>query len=375
MFERLDKLLKSKLDEVVFIELKPEAKAQVNQMTLDPSKPLPIVLEDVVNKVKGVNASDITAGNLIRGMGFIIGVDEDFPHKTYYVDLLTAIDPNVGMYLLKHGLDLANANNKLGALIYFKASLLFVEDEINPLINYARCCVELGYEKDETDMVLIEEAKEVFESLIKKYPESPYAYYHLGFLYSNNNEYKLAEQVWVKAIKLNIGDNEKHEIVKNLHDLNAKIKFEEGHTLILDGRVDEGLEILLALEPEYVDWWNLMFFIGLGYRMSEEYDLALKYFSKVMELNTGHAQTCNEMGLCYMTMGRFEDAIKAFKEALKMDRDNPEMLCNLGIVYIQLNELHEAENYLMKSYEKNPEDEITISWIKRLNQIKMSNEM
>ncbi len=39
-----------------------------------------------------------------------------------------------------------------------------------------------------------------------------------------------------------------------LTDLNAKIKFEEGHNLILDGRVDEGLELLLTLEPEYLDW-------------------------------------------------------------------------------------------------------------------------
>lgn len=372
MFARLEKEFKSKLDEVVFIELKADAKAEVNKMTLDPKVPLPILLEDVVNKVKGVNASDITAGNLIRGMGFIIGVDEEFPHKHYYEDLMTAIDKNVGMYLLKHGLDLANQDNKLGALIYFKSSLIFIDDEINALVNYARCCVELAYEQEEVKMVYVEEAKEVFEALIKKYPDNPHAYYHLGFIYSNINAYKMAEEAWVTAIKNNIGENEKHEIVKNLHDLNAKIKFEEGHTLILDGRVDEGMEVLLALEPEYLDWWNLMFFIGLGYRMSKEYDLALKYFSKVMELNTGHAATCNEMGLCYMTMGRFEDAIKAFKEALKMDQNNPEMLCNLGIVYIQMNALEEAEQYMMKSFNLNPEDEITISWIKRLNQIKAS---
>ena len=370
MFKRLDGIFKNKLDEVVFIELKPDAKAKINQKTLDPKKPLPILLEDVVNKVKGANASDITAGNLIRAMGFIIGVDEEFPYKSYYMELLTAIDENVGLYLLKHALDLANAQQKISALIYFKVSLLFLEDEMNALVNYGRCCVELAYEKDETNLLYIEEAKEVFEALKAKYPESPYAYYHLGFIYSNENAYMKAEEAWVTAIKSDIGENEKHEIVKQLHDLNAKIKFEEGHTLILDGRTEEGLEILLALEPEYLDWWNLMFFIGLGYRMTEAYDLALKYFSKVMTLNTGHPPTYNEMGLCYMTMGRFEEAIKAFKEALKMDRENSEMLCNLGIVYLQINDLAEAEKYLMKSFEKNPEDEITISWIKKLNQIK-----
>lgn len=373
MFKRLEKLFHSKLDEVVFIELKPDASAKINTMTLDPARPLPIMFKDVMDKVNGVGAEDITAGNMIRGMAFVISVDEAFPHKTYYHDLMLAIDENVGMYLLKHAFDLANEDALVDALIYFKASLMFVDDEINVLANYGRCCIDLAYKKEETEQIFIEEAKEVFENLVKRYPDHPYAYYHLGFIYSNENEYKLSEAAWLKAIEYNIGEHEKHEIVKNLHDLNAKIKFEEGHTLILNGRPEEGLEVLLALEPEYVDWWNLMFFIGLGYRMTKEYDLALKYYAKVMELNTGHVQTYNEIGLCYMTMGRFEEAVKAFKEALKMDRENPEILCNLGIVYIQLSELDEAEKFLMKSYKANPDDDITISWIKKLNELRLLN--
>lgn len=373
MFNRLDKLFRSKLDEVVFIELKPDAKAEINTMTLDPAVPLPIMFNDVMDKVNGVSASDITAGNMIRGMAFIISVDEDFPHKTYYHDLMLAVDEQVGMYLLKHGFDLANEGKLVDALIYFKASLMFVEDEINVLSNYGRCCIELAYKNEDVEQIFIDEAKDVFENLAKRYPKQPYAFYHLGFIYSNENAYKQSEAAWLKAIENNIGENEKHEIVKNLHDLNAKIKFEEGHTLILNGRPDEGLEILLALEPEYVDWWNLMFFIGLGYRMTKEYDLALKYYAKVMELNTGHVQTYNEMGLCYMTMGRFEEAIKAFKEALKMDRENAEILCNLGIVYIQLKEYEEAEKYLMRSYKVDPDDDITVSWIKKLNELRLVN--
>lgn len=373
MFTRLDKLFKEKLDEVVFIELKPDAVADINGQKLDPAIPLPVMVADVVDKVNGVNASDITAANMIKGMGFIMSVDDEFPHKAYYQDILLAIDDKIGLFLLKHAFDLANQGERVNALIYFKASLLFIDNEIDVLVNYGRCCVELAYEKEEADMMFIEEAKEVFTSLIKKYPDHPHAYYHMGFVYSNVDEYKLAEKMWIQAIKLDIGENEKHDIVKRLTDLNAKIKFEEGHTLILDGRVDEGLEILLTLEPEYLDWWNLMFFIGLGYRMNQDFDNALKYYAKVMELNTGHVETYNEIGLCYMTMGRYEEAIKAFKEASKMHRNNSEILCNLGIVYIQLGELDEAESVLMRAYKANPEDEITIAWLKRLNELRLVN--
>lgn len=378
MFTRLDELFRSKLDEVVFIELKPEADAKINNMKLDNNIPLPIMFADVMNKVDGASASDITAGNLIRGMAFIIAVDEEFPHKKYYQDILLEIDEKIGLYLLRHAFNLANEEKRVDALIYFKASLLFIDEEIDVLCNYGRCCVELSQESEEKENEengkLFElEAKEVFETVATKYPYHPYAFYQLGFIYSNEDEYKKSEEAWLTAIKNEIGENEKLEIIRNLHNLHAKIKFEEGYKLVLSERPTEGLEILLALEPEYLDWWNLMFFIGLAYRMNNEYDLALKYFSKVMELNTGHVPTYNEIGLCYMTMGRFEEAIKAFKEALKMDRDNSEILCNLGIVYIQLNELDEAESFFMKSFKKDPGDEVTASWIKKLNELKSIN--
>lgn len=378
MFTRLDSLFRSKLDEVVFIELKPDADAKIKNMKLDNKIPLPIMFSDVMNKVEGASASDITAGNLIRGMAFIISVDEDFPHKKYYSDLLLEIDEKIGLYLLNHAFTLANNGKRIDALIYFKATLLFIDEEIDVLCNYGRCLVELSEESEEKENEENEklfelEAKEVFENVAMKYPDHPYAFYQLGFIYSNEDEFKKSEEAWLRAIKNEIGENEKLEIIRNLHDLHAKIKFEEGYKLILNERPEEGLEVLLALEPEYLDWWNLMFFIGLGYRMTNEYDLALKYYSKVMELNTGHITTYNEIGLCYMTMGRYEEAIKAFTEALKMDRENSEILCNLGIVYIQLNELDEAESFFMRSLKKDSEDEITLSWIKRLNELRLMN--
>lgn len=372
MFKRLDKIFKAKLDEVVFIELKQDADAKIKDMQLDTKIPLPIMFNDVMNKVKGASASDISTGNLIKGMAFVTSVDEEFIHKDYYFKILLEIDDKIGLYLLKHAFDLANEGNKVNALIYFKASLNFLDEEIDVLCNYGRCCVEIAQSKKELEELFSSEAREVFEYLTDKYPEHPIAFYQLGFLYSNIDEYKLSETAWLQAIKNNIGENEKLEIVRNLHDLNAKLKFEEGYKLVLNERPTEGLEILLALEPEYLDWWNLMFFIGLGYRMTKEYDLALKYYAKVMELNTGHIMTYNEIGLCYMTMKRYDEAVKAFKEALKMDRENPEMLCNLGIVYIEKREYDEAEKFFMRSLKKDPKDEITASWIQRLNDLKMA---
>ncbi len=366
---KLKKFFINRVDNIVFVELKKEIKFK--DMALDKNIPLPILFSDIMDKVKGVSDEDIHTENLIKGMAYIIALDDDFKYNKYYKSILSKIE-DIGFHLLRIALTYANNNNKIDAMILLKAGLLFEDDNIDMLINYARCAVELSYEENENEKFLLEESKEVFEYLNIKYPEHPYSYYQLGFIYSNENNYIKAEQMWVTAIKLNIDENKKHEIVTNLHDLNAKILFEKGHTLILNERVDEGLEILLSLEEEYVDWWNLMFFIGLGYRMSKEYDLALRYFMKVINLNTGHKETYNEMGLCYMTMGRYDDAINVFKEALKIHRNSSELLCNLAIVYMQMGDFDLSEKYLKDSLRENPDDEISLAWFERLNTLKKS---
>ena len=85
--------------------------------------------------------------------------------------------------------------------------------------------------------------------------------------------------------------------------------------------------------------------------------------------NTGHVDTMNEIGICLMALGNFIDAEKYFKEALKIDINNPEILCNLGINYLNLGKIQSAEEYINKSFELNPDDEVTNSWISYLKRL------
>ena len=50
----------------------------------------------------------------------------------------------------------------------------------------------------------------------------------------------------------------------------SKVEYEEGYTLVFQGKFEEGLEKLLPLEEKYGDWWNLLFMIGLAYKNMNE---------------------------------------------------------------------------------------------------------
>ncbi|MBN2899467.1 MAG: tetratricopeptide repeat protein, partial [Clostridia bacterium] len=113
----------------------------------------------------------------------------------------------------------------------------------------------------------------------------------------------------------------------------------------------------------------LLFFIGLAYRQLERYEEAIEYFEKTLQYNTGHVDTMNEIGICLMSVEAYDEAERYFKEALKADINNPELLCNLGIVYLNKGNLEEAESYLGRSFEVNPEDEITNAWITYLKDL------
>lgn len=370
MFSSIEEFLKLKVDEVVFVELKEGVNHKFEGGALDATTPIPLMLEDVVDKVKGIQAEDINTHNIVKGMVFILGVDGKFPYKEKYMSFINALDEDINKFILSHGFKFAEDEKFEEAMIYFKAANEFYPDNLDILYNYGRCVEEMSQKVEEKyEKLLTKEAFEVFSYLNEKFEDNPLSYYHLGFHYSNMKEYKKAEHMWTTALRIGVDEEKKMEIVQCLQDIDAKVKFEQAYNYVLSGRTDEGLEILHTLEDAYSDWWNLMFFIGLAYRQQEKYDEAIKYFLKTLALNTGHVDTFNEIGLCYMTTGDFNSALKYFKEALKVDINNPEILCNLGIVYIQTGEYDLAYESLSKSLSLNPDDEITTAWIKHLNQL------
>jgi tetratricopeptide (TPR) repeat protein len=159
------------------------------------------------------------------------------------------------------------------------------------------------------------------------------------------------------------------KVIEIMKDIDDKVTFEKGYQLILNDRVQEGLEKLLSLEEFHSDWWKLLFFIALAYRKLERYDKAIEYYRKTLEYNSSHVETMNELGICYLSNKQYDLAEETYKEALKHDQNNHELLCNLGIVYLNTGKLEMAREQLYKAKEIKPDDEIVNAWINQLNQM------
>ncbi|MCT4565925.1 MAG: tetratricopeptide repeat protein [Maledivibacter sp.] len=371
MFNRVEKYLKDRVNDVIFIHLKENKKLEVKGFTFDDSIPLPMPFNEVVNRVKVEDSvQDISILKIIEGMVYIMGVDSGFKHNNAYKEFLMAFDENIINVILQQGFRLIEAGNKVEALICFKACLYIKEDDLDSMYNYARCLEEVSEQWSDKHIKDFEdEAFEIFEKITNLYPDFSLSYYHLGFHYLNKKLYKKAEITWEKCIEKGIDENKESEIVNKLVEISYKVQYEEGYNLVLNGRPNEALKLLLPLEEVYSDWWNLQFFIGLAYRQLGDFEEALEYFEKSYRIQPNQADILNEIGLCNISLGRINEAIKHFEIALSIKGNDSEILCNLGIAYLQRGELKEAAEYINKSLQINPHDEVTLAWHKKIQSI------
>ena len=124
------------------------------------------------------------------------------------------------------------------------------------------------------------------------------AYYHLGYHYYNQGQYIKAKVIWEEAMKLGIEEELVAEIQDNIGKMDFKVQYEEGYSLVFQGRNEEGLEKLLPFEDEHSDWWNLLFMIGLAYKNMNEIEEAKKYFEKILIIKPHQVDALVELGLC-----------------------------------------------------------------------------
>ena len=313
--------------------------------------------------------------SIADGMIFIMGIDSKFKYNEEYKKFLEAFRLKVNLdlkaymgYMSKKYFDIGELTD---SLIYLKAMITMYPNDIEGLYHYSIVCQEIAKQEqkamdnDAMNAYLLD-ALSKLELIIQIDESFSLAYYHLGYHYYNQGQYIKAKVIWEEAIKLGIEEELVREIQDNIGKMDFKVQYEEGYSLVFQGRNEEGLEKLLPLEDEHSDWWNLLFMIGLAYKNMNEIEEAKKYFEKILIIKPNQVDTLVELGLCEAGSFNMEKAIEYFETAAKIKED-PEILCNLGMAYLNNNELDDAIYYIERAYELDPQDEVTIACLRELD--------
>lgn len=371
----IDKYLLKNTKDLSFIHLKQNAELKiVNYQLPSDGLEIPIFTEELANNIKTKDENKIiTIGAIVRGIIYLLGIDSTFKYNEEYIKFLYAANPEIEKYILSESIKALEKAEELKAVIYSKSLVLLKPTDTKILLNYVLSLLqyrdkELLNKKKSYD-AFTAEVKDKLEMLLNIDNEQSLAYYYLGFIYKDSKQYNKAKLHWEKALILNLEEGLKEQLIELLRQLEDMVQYEKGYEAILSERPQEGLPLLQELEEKYPEWWNLKFFIGLGYRQLGTFQEAVQCFKHVLEIKENQVDALAELGLCYAGLGELQKAIETYHQVIKLQGDNNEILCNLSMLYLQIGDVEKAKKYLNTSLEINPHDEIALACKKKLDAI------
>ncbi len=368
----IDPYIKKNTEDLSFINLKENAQLNIKGYSIpNGGLDVPLLTDELAENIKNKKENEIiTIAAILRGMAYTLGIDENFKYRDEYLKFLRAADENIENFILFNGVNSVENNKLIEGIIYFKSVLVMNEVNTQALLSYGvtllKYCASLPNKK--MVKVFKKEAKNKLEELLMIQQE-PMALYQLAHIYKDEMQFKKAQLYGEKLLKLEIDELFQTRVKHLLLELRDLVQYETGYEAILEGQTEVGLPLLVELEENYSEWWNLIFFIGLGYRQLGEFDEAISRFQKVLSLKEDLIDALVELGLCYGGVGNYLEASEYFLRAIELGGENSEILCNLAMSYMEMGNLQDARMYINKSLEMDPNDEITLICQKRIDEL------
>lgn len=356
-----------KREDISFVTIKKGASISFKDKTYitDNELPVPVRVQKLLEDVKKQDERDgITLNNIIDGIIFTIGSDINFEFVNEYENMLHVLEFDMKPYII-YCINNFNENESEDAVVYGKALLNLKENEKSCFV-YASALENMGLKhnidnKERLSQYFLEEANRYFEKCLDYDDNFALAYYKLGYYYKRSQQYLKAELTWNKHQLIDDDVLRIDEIRNELINLKPYVDFERGYNLVLKEKPDEGLDLLLPLVKKFSSWWNLLFFIGLAYRMLGKYDIAETYFENVLKLESEQKDALNELGLCKLCRGKYVEASELFTNVLNIDPGNCEVFCNRAVSYLYNNQLDRAMEDIQTALKINPNDSVALS--------------
>jgi len=187
--------------------------------------------------------------------------------------------------------------------------------------------------------------------------KDPEVYLIKGIIYYGLKDNALAEEYYLKSIKLDPKYTEAH------YNLCGLYLFEE--------RNDEAIEecSIASSDPTYRARASALTNLGIAYFRKGDVNKAKQYYDKALEINPAYVYTHNELGKLYTSIGKEQDAIQEFKQAISGFPEYAEAHFNLGVVYLKEGNKNQACYSFRKVVELSPNTSLGVNANRYLNSI------
>ena len=100
-------------------------------------------------------------------------------------------------------------------------------------------------------------------------------------------------------------------------------KWKLANALLYARQADRALEILLPLEEQYANEYDVVEGLGLAYYLRDEFQAAIPHLETAMGIRAPDITVLNALGSCYRASGRNEEAKTLFRRSLELKSDQP----------------------------------------------------
>ncbi|MGL4912638.1 MAG: tetratricopeptide repeat protein, partial [Romboutsia sp.] len=253
---KIEKYLLKKAEELAFITIKHDGEFKLDGYEIPKNGlDVPIKNEVLVKGIKEKVAQDrLNSMSIADAMIYIIGIDSKFKYNDEYKKFISALEKKVDFdaksymgYMSRKYFEIGECTD---ALIYLKALITLYPNDLDGMYHYAIVCQEVAtqYQKDSDTEAMnkfLLEALNKLELVVQLDENFSLAYYHLGYHYYNQGQYVKSKVIWEEALKLGLDADLVAEIQENTGKMDFKVQYEEGYSLVFQGKCEEGLEKLL----------------------------------------------------------------------------------------------------------------------------------
>ena len=253
----------------------------------------------------------------------------------------------------------------------------------------------------------LNKAEKISLSITHNFPDHPFSWKILGFIYKNKKKYSESLAVNKKAIQLSPDDPELYnniaDVYNKLGKLNnaienykkaLKIKndnfisyYNLGCIYLRTGEINEAEKnfyCVLDYKPDFIpsyvnlgitlnkanknieaetifkkgisinnNIFELYFYLGGTLDKLGKIDESIYNYKKAIYLKPNFFGTYSNLGSAFHKLGKFEEAVTNYKKAIQLNDSSPETFNNYGNLLRQMGNLKDSEKYLNKAISLN----------------------
>jgi len=179
-------------------------------------------------------------------------------------------------------------------------------------------------------------AEELYEKLLKLEPSTPGINFPMGIWYKEKGFWDKAQAAFLRALDTDPGIHaETYYYLGNVAREQKKYEQAVGY-----------FQKALQVDPEFFEaHYNL----GKIYAILGQSREALGQFKKARELNPQDPDTYINIGVELSNLGQRDEALKMYEKALELDPDSYLVYSNIGVEYTALGDYEKAELYHKKA--------------------------